>query len=256
MEANTSELQDQVRQDIDVFVGRYKDPRKALNMLSSRSNIHTKTLKRLLDKTHRPGYQTLYKLYSSLLETTDLSSLVRNAPPAIRDKLQKSDPQLKTSPLHKYNLDIEKEILKDSCFAELYVLAETQPFDLRFVKHRFGVYGEEILHKMLQMNVLRQLGNGQYGLGENRAPFSAKSIKSVGIRLTERYSKPSRTDENYANYMGLFFESVNELTYRKWIEIEERAFRERIELLQDPSSRGTLPVFMFSVIDTLREPSS
>lgn len=252
-EVNSVKLQDQVCNDIQGFLGRYKDPRKALNILSSRSNIHVKTLKRLTDKIHNPGYQTLYKLYSSLLETNDLNSLLREAPHPVRDKLQKTDPQLKASPLHKFNSSVEKEILKGSCFAELYVLAETKTFDLNFVKRRFGEHGKEVLDKMLLLKVVRQIGNGNYSLGENRAPFSAESIKSVGVLLTERYSKPERTDENGANYMGLIFESVDERTYRKWIEIEERAFQERVELVQDPAARGTIPVFMFSVIDTLTE---
>ncbi|QDK38751.1 hypothetical protein [Bdellovibrio sp. NC01] len=246
-------LQDQVCEDIGIFLKRYKDPRKGINILSSRSNIHVKTLKRLSDKEHNPGYQTLYKLYSSLLETNDFNQLLGTVPRAVREKLEKKDPQLKTSPLHRFNLNIEKELLKDRCFAELYVLAETKTFDLGFVKSRFGDYGIEILQKMLLLKVVRQLGNGNYGLGENRSPFSAESIKSVGIILSERYSKPERTDENGANYMGLIFESVSESTYRKWIEIEERAFQERIALLQNPTSRGGLPVFMFSVIDTLME---
>lgn len=53
--------------------------------------------------------------------------------------------------------------------------------------------------------------------------------------------------------MSLYFESVSEETYRQWIEIEERAFKARIQLLQNPRSKGAIPVFAFSIVDTLLE---
>lgn len=246
-------IQDQVSQDIGLFLRRHKDPRKGLALLATKSQIHAKTLKRLIDKEHNPGYQTLYKLYSCLVGTPDFDQILKAAPALVQEKLKRTDPQVKSSPLFKYTVSTEQEMLKDPCFSELYVLAETRPFDSSYVRSRFGEYGLEVLHKMLQMNVLRILDNGRYGLGNHRSTFSAQTIKTVGLRLAERYSKPSRTDENYANYMNLFFESVSEKTYRKWLEIDSLAFKEKIRLLEDPESRGPIPAFMFNVIDTLQE---
>lgn len=248
-----STLQDQVSQDIGLFLRRHKDPRKGLSLLAARSQIHTKTLRRLIDKEHNPGYQTLYKLYACLIGTPDFDQILQTAPKLVQEKLKRTDPQIKSSPLFKYTVSTEQELLKDPCFSELYVLAETRPFDQSYVRSRFGEYGVQVLHKMLQMNVVRLLENGRYGLGMNRSTFSAQTIKTVGLRLTERYSKPSRTDENHANYMNLFFESISENTYRRWLEIDNQAFKEKIRLLEDPASRGPIPAFMFNIIDTLQE---
>lgn len=248
-----STLQDQVSQDIGLFLRRHKDPRKGLSLLAARSQIHTKTLRRLIEKEHNPGYQTLYKLYSCLIGTPDFDQILQTAPKLVQEKLKRTDPQIKSSPLFKYTVSTEQELLKDPCFSELYVLAETRPFDHAYVRSRFGEYGVQVLHKMLQMNVVRLLENGRYGLGMNRSTFSAQTIKTVGLRLTERYSKPSRTDENHANYMNLFFESISENTYRRWLEIDNQAFKEKIRLLEDPASRGPIPAFMFNIIDTLQE---
>ncbi|WP_374035553.1 hypothetical protein ACES2I_07555 [Bdellovibrio bacteriovorus] len=253
MQESSTTIQDQVSQDIGRFLQRHKDPRKGLTQLSAKTRIHTKTLKRLILKEHNPTYQTLYKLYSCLTGSADLGQMLNSAPELIQEKLKRTDPQLKSSPLHKYNVNVEHELIKDPCFSELYVLADTKPFDTKFVRGRFGEYGMEILQKMLQMNVLRVLESGRYALGSNRSTFSAEAIKAVGLRITEKYSKPARTDENYANYMNLFFESINESTYRRWLDIDVQAFQDKMRLLEDPSSRGSLPVFMFNVIDTLQE---
>lgn len=253
MQALNELIPDQVSRDIDIFLKRHKDPRRGLSLLSARSQIHTKTLKRLIEKEHKPSYQTLYKLYSCLTGVTDLDLLLKAAPLSIQEKLKRSDPQLKSSASYKFTANIERELIKDPCFSELYVLAETRPFDTKYVRQRFGDYGLEVLQKMIDLKVLTILDDGLYGLGSVRSTFSADAIKTVGLRLVERFCKPFRTDENYANYMNLYFESVSEATYHQWLEIDGRAFKEKMKLLEDPQSRGPLPVFMFNAIDTLEE---
>ncbi|MEK2688643.1 hypothetical protein [Bdellovibrio sp. GT3] len=248
-----STIPDQVSQDIEAYLLRFKDPKKGLSMLATKSRIHVKTLNRLREKTHNPNYSTLYKLYSCLLETSDLHHLVEKTPPLVREKLEKTDPQLKSSPLHRFSFDLEADLQKDPCFTELYVLSETRPFDASFVQQRFGSYGLSVLERMIDLKVLRPLGNGLYGQGEVRAPFSSQTIKSVGVRLTERYLKPENSDVNFANFMSLYFENVSEETYREWILIEERAFKERVALLEKPQAKGNIPVFAFTAIDTLLE---
>lgn len=248
-----SSIPDQVSQDIETYLLRFKDPKKGLSMLATKTRVHVKTLNRLREKSHNPNYSTLYKIYSCLLDTRDLAQLVEKAPASVREKLQKTDPQLKSSPLHRFNFDIEADLQKDPCFTELYVLAETRPFDANFVQSRFGTYGLEMLERMIEQKVLRPLGNGLYGQGEVRSPFSAETIKSVGVRLTERYLKPTNADVNFANFMSLYFEAVSEETYREWILIEERAFKERVKLLEKPQAKGSIPVFAFTAIDTLLE---
>lgn len=249
----TGSIPEQVSLDLEAYLMRFKDPKKGLSMLAAKSQVHVKTLNRLREKTHNPNYSTLYKLYSGLLETRDLNDLVKKAPAIVREKLERTDPQLKSSPLHRFNFDLEADLQKDPCFTELYVLSETRPFDQSFVQQRFGSYGVGVLERMVELKVIRPMGNGCYGQGEVRAPFSAETIKSVGLRLTERYSKPANADANFANYMSLYFETVSEETYREWVLIEERAFRERVKLLEKPEAKGDIPVFAFTVVDTLLE---
>lgn len=243
----------QVAQDIEAYLVRFKDPKKGLSMLATKSQIHVKTLNRLREQTHNPNYSTLYKLYSCLLDSRDLTHLVSKVPAVVREKLEKTDPQLKSSPLHRFNFDLEADLQKDPCFTELYILSDSRPFDANFVQQRFGSYGLSVLERMVDQKVLRPLGNGLYGQGEVRAPFSAATIKAVGMRMAERYLKPANADTNFANLMNFYYENVSEETYREWILIEERAFKERIKLLEKPEAKGSIPVFAFTAIDTLLE---
>lgn len=248
-----SSIPEQVSGDIEAYLLRFKDPKKGLAMLAAKSQIHVKTLTRLRDKIHAPTYSTLYKLYSCLLDSRIINELVEKAPPVIRERLKNSDPQLKSSPLNKFHFDLESDLQKDPCFTELYVLAETRPFTSSYVEQRFGSYGLDTLKRMIDLKVIRPLGNGLFGQGEVRSTFSGESIKSVGLRLIERFLKPANADLYYGNYMSLYFESVSEETYKEWLLIEERAFKERIKLLENPNAKGSIPVFAFTAIDTLSE---
>ncbi|AZZ38306.1 hypothetical protein CIK05_06045 [Bdellovibrio sp. qaytius] len=253
MERIVSSISEQVSGDIDAYLLRFKDPKKGLSMLAAKSQIHVKTLNRLRDKIHTPTYSTLYKLYSCLLDSRIINELIEKAPPVIRDRLKNSDPQLKSSPLNKFHFDLESDLQKDPCFTELYVLAETRPFSTAYVEQRFGSYGLETLKRMIDLKVIRSIGNGLFGQGEVRSTFSAETIKSVGLRLTERFLKPANADLDDANYMSLYFESVSAETYKEWVMIEERAFKERMKLLENPNAKGSIPVFAFTAIDTLLE---
>ena len=246
-------ISDQVSRDIEAYLARFKDPKKGLNMLATKSQIHVKTLNRLREKIHTPVYSTLYKLYSCLLDSRIINELIEKAPPVISERLKSSDPQLKSSPLNRFHFDIENDMQKDPCFSELYVLAETRPFSTSYVEQRFGSYGMQVLKKMIDQKVIRSLGNGLFGQGEVRSAFSGDTIKSVGVRLTERFLKPGNADLYYGNYMSIYFESVSEETYKEWLKIEEQAFKDRIKLLEKPGAKGSIPVFAFSAIDTLTE---
>lgn len=246
-------ISEQVSRDIDTYLARFKDPKKGLNMLATKSQIHVKTLNRLREKIHTPVYSTLYKLYACLLDSRIINDLIEKAPPVISERLKSADPQLKSSPLNKFHFDIENDMQKNPCFSELYVLAETRPFSTSYVEQRFGSYGMEILKKMIEQKVIRSLGNGLFGQGEVRSTFSGDTIKSVGVRLTERFLKPGNADLYYGNYMSIYFESVSEETYKEWLKIEEQAFKDRIKLLENPEAKGSIPVFAFSAIDTLTE---
>lgn len=251
--ATASSIPDQVSRDIEAYLLRFKDPKKGLNMLATKAQIHVKTLSRLREKIHTPTYSTLYKLYSCLLDTRIINDLIEKAPPVIRERIKSADPQLKSSPLNRYHFDLETDLQKDPCFTELYVLAETRPFSTHYVEQRFGSYGLETLKRMIDQKVIRPLGNGLFGQGEVSSSFSAETIKSVGLRLTERFLKPANADLDDANYMSLYFESVSAETYKEWVMIEERAFKERMKLLEKPNAKGSIPVFAFTVIDTLLE---
>lgn len=248
-------LREQVQKDILKYLEHFENSKKALVSLSKRSEIHVKTLRRLIQTSHNPNYQTLHKLYSVLLGAFNVQEIIAAAPQVVREKLQKTDPQISQNARFSYLANVESELVNDRVFAELYVLAEVAPFTRNTVQKRFGEYGLEVLHKMLDMRVVHLQKDGTFNLGSLRASFGAAAIKKVGLQLTQSYCKPENTDANYANNMSLYFESVTETTYRKWIDIDEQAFKKKLELLQQPGSKGTLPVFTFVCTDTLKEPA-
>lgn len=245
-------LRGQVAADLEAFQAGFDDPKKGLQILSKKTQVHIKTLRRLLQQAHNPSYQTLYKIYSHLTNTRNLNETLAAAPAIVQEKLRARDFQMEVHPQAQFSRDIEDELLNDRCFAELYVLADVSPFDRAFVKNRFGEYGLSVLDKMLDLQVLRLQSDGKFMSGDRRASFSAEAIKKVGLQLTQNYLKPERSDENFANHMGLFATSLSEKAYRQWIAIDEKAFNEKIAVLKQEGSKGSIPAFTFHAVDTLK----
>ncbi|WP_413291228.1 hypothetical protein [Bdellovibrio sp. HCB337] len=177
------------------------------------------------------------------------------APLPVQEKLRRIDQQLKDSPTAFFSNAIEEELINDRVFAELYVLADVSPFDRTFVKQRFGDYGLDLIHRMLDLKVLRLGTDGKMSLGQNRAAFSAKAIKKVGLQLVQTYLKPERADEIYANHMALYFENLSEKTYRQWVDIDVQAFEDKMACLKEPGAKGSIPAFTFAIVETLKGPS-
>lgn len=250
-----SALRNQVAGDIEAFLASYSDSKKALAILAKKTKIHSKTLRRLLQKNHSPGYQTLYKLYTGLLGAQNLNEILARAPVPVQEKLRRIDPQLKDDPSSLFSPTVEEELLKNPILAEMYVLADVGLLDRVLAKKRFGEYGLQVLRNMLELQILRAHADGKFSLGQNCSAFSAETIKKVGLHLGLNYLKPQKADVIYANHMTLFFEGLSEKTYREWIDIDVQSFKEKMACLSKPGAKGTIPAFTFSMVETLKETS-
>ncbi len=61
---------------IEDLIGGAVDRKKKLNLISSKAGIHVKTLHRILNKTHKPSYHTVYQLGCLCYKTQDLQKIL------------------------------------------------------------------------------------------------------------------------------------------------------------------------------------
>ncbi|MCP4911518.1 MAG: helix-turn-helix transcriptional regulator [Oligoflexia bacterium] len=251
-------LKRQVAEDISAHLKQFRDPKKGIRIIASQMGIHEKTLKRLIEGQNKPGYQTLFKIYRVLLKTTDDSKILKQVPVIVSDYLTKNLPKSLEEGV-RYELNVDIELRKDPVFCEIYLLAGTGSVTLEYITFHYGRYGEKVVEKMLQQEILVTLNSkaknqkNTYILGPNQANLSPESIKQMGIHIVDRFGKPELADELGNNYQGFYADGLTPEAYQEWIKIDQEAFRKKAALASDPKNKGTLKAYTYQSTDTLLE---
>lgn len=245
------DLKKQVAKDLLERLDSYTDSKKGLKALSRTMGIHEKTLKRLIDRENKPGYQTLLKIYRALLSTENDTELLKNVTPVVQYFLMKGSPRLLDESIN-YHLNVDQELIKNPVFCELYFLAAAGGITKEWVGYQYGKYGETIFSQMVSQNVLAQADHHKYILGPNQAALKPQTLKHVGLHLSERFTKPEMSDQEKTNFTSFYTAQLDKETYEKWLEIDEQAFKEKVELIKKSKSGG-IKAFHFSTTDTLTE---
>ncbi|WP_372654730.1 hypothetical protein [Halobacteriovorax sp.] len=245
-------LKDQVVVDLQSKLREYSNEKVGMRLLAQKMEISERTFSRLLNKENRPTYQTLLKIYRVIFSSTNDAYVLEVAPDIVKSEINKHNPRILSKEI-KYSADIEAEIIHDRAFCEIYFMAASYPLTRDLVQYRYGMHGIETLERMCEMRALKINSDGTYILGPNETTLSAQTLKRVGINLTEKFSKPKNTETGGENLIAFFADGINEKTYDKWLQIDERAFREKVRVANLESSRGEIRAFTFMTTDTMSE---
>lgn len=242
----------QVSEDLKKKLGEFNDPKKGIKVMAMLMGIHEKTLKRLIDCENRPGHQTVFKIYRVLFHSQNDTQLLELVPNAVKEFLIKAHPR-GLSDTVRYNIHVESELKKDPVFCEIYFLAGAGGVTREYISYHYGKYGERVLEKMLEQDVIASLGKNNYILGTNQASLTVETIHSVGKHLVERYYKPENADSLGENYISLYAQGLSEEAFNKWLEIDKEAFLQKVKLAECSENWGDVKAFTFNVTDTLKE---
>lgn len=245
-------LKDQVVIDLQSKLREYSNEKVGVRLLAQKMDISERTFSRLLNKENRPTYQTLLKIYRVVFNSTNDAYIIEVAPDIVKNEIKKHNPRILSKDI-KYTADIEAEIIHDRAFCEIYFMAASYPLTRALVQYRYGMHGIETLERMCEMRALKINSDGTYILGPNETTLSAQTLKRIGINLTEKFSKPKNTETGGENLIAFFADGINEKTYDKWLQIDERAFREKVKVANLDSSKGEIRAFTFMTTDTMSE---
>ncbi|MFG1494251.1 hypothetical protein ACRXCV_13590 [Halobacteriovorax sp. GFR7] len=243
---------EQVSLDLAKKLDEYKSVKIGVRLLSEKTGVSERTLYRILAKENKPTYQTLFKIYRVIFNTSNESLLLDLVPEVIRKEIKKCNPN-KISEKIQYHQDIETQMSYDRTFAEIYILAACAPITNELIQYRYGMSGMLTVEKMLEMKALRISKSGHYTLGENQANFSAKTLKRLGLSLVEKYSKEQNAESYGENIIAFFAEGLSEEAYDRWLQVDAKAFEEKVAIAKEDKSKGTKRAFTFMVTDTLNE---
>lgn len=243
-------LSQQVAADLSKILATSKNPKSLLKKISTKINVHEKTLERVLQQLNKPTYATVFKIYRYILNEVEDSKVIENTPDVVKEYLQNANPQQLERGVQ-YLSSIDDEIQKNPIFAELYILAGSGPLKENDVVTRFGQYGVQVLESMLQRMIIIERKPSEYVLGPMQTNISPDSILRLGIQLTQNYARSDKMHERTHNYVGFLAEGLSEEAYQRWIRIDEQAYQQKLEISRDPNSLGSKKAFTFNIIETL-----
>ena len=240
----------QVSNDLNTALKQFKNPKIGLRILSEKTGLNIKTLYRLREGVHRPGYITVKKLYRVFYATKDDRELMHKVPNIVKQFLIQQIPNL-GEPETVFVPDLEAEILSDKVFCEIYFAIACGPLKKNVIRTRYGQYGLEVLEKMLSLKLIKLISTMTYAQTDLQITFSAIGIKRSGLNLSESFSKPSNSEINGNNHISVYSEGISEDVYLQWLAIDKKAFHEKVALTKKPGALGSIRAFTYQAIDKI-----
>ncbi len=222
-------VKSQIQSDMNIFLSNFKNYSLGQKTLARRAGVHYKTIQRLSRMENAPGHITLLKVYSVLLGETNSQKLISLLPDVIRNSLIKD--QAKLLPLGiDYSAEIKREVLNDKVFCEIYFLIDAGNVSKDLIQFKFGEHGLHILERMYSINAIKYAENGQIVLGSARLEFDTQVIKTAGVMISKKYTKPTNSEVLGDNFLALYVESLPESAYQEWLKIDKEAFIKKAEI--------------------------
>lgn len=236
--------------DIESYLNDFPNRNFAIKYLADQSKLSSKTIKRILEKTSRPSYQSLFKIYRVIHNTTDENEIIKKVSCRVAKVLKKSNPvNLKKYSDDQINLF---QIFKENPLAgEIFLLAGSQNLSLNTIAYRYGQLGVETLEELIKHKVIIEIDSKQYTLNSNLPRLDGKVLKELGLRMIKRFSDPSLCDEEGENIIALYAEALNQEGIAQWLRIDTEAFHKKIKIAKQSKYQGHIPYFTFQASDQL-----
>jgi hypothetical protein len=243
-------LSEQVAFDILHFFNQFPNKNFAKKYLSRETGLNIKTIKRILAKTNKPTYQTLFRLYSVMFAENDYHKLLEICPKIVCDQIVKFSPSKTVTNCEQVD-EFLSLVRKDSLMSELYVLAGTGPISRSVVGFRYGQYGIELLDKLLEKKYIYEVRNETYTLSPTAPNLDTESLKHLGEYFVSKFSKPKDAEVSSQNTISFYAEGLNEKGRKAWLAIDTELFYRKLEVANNPEFKGDHKMFTFTATDSI-----
>lgn len=243
-------LVDQIECDLLQYIDRFPNKNFAIQVIAKESGLSQKTIKRLLLKRNRPTYQTIFKIYAVLFETSEYKQLMSLIPKVIQEALKTFSPGEKVC-IESENRKFLDFIEQEPLLAELFILAATGTLDKNNVVFKYGQYGLNSLKKLEMSGYIVQVDNSSYKVSNSTPNFDSKCLKFLGEFFVKNYSKTKNMQIEGQNSLSFYAEGLNEEGLKEWLKIDTESFYKKQKIANNIKYKGSKPVFTFNATDTV-----
>lgn len=250
---NESSVVIELKQIIQSYLDEHQ--RISLNGFSKKCQVSEPTLRRIMSGKVKttPTLTTIIDILSTISKENRLPELIELYPGIIGDTLKQSFGLLSEETPYEFSTELNELLRDEQSYLIFKLAANSIGVKRNRIKELFGILGEQKLDELISRDLVYEKL-----VGSDRVAFS----RVEGFSLThELFINHFKACANYINTStqqssrnNLFYnlsESVNESARREILTIQLQALKRIMTILNDDKSRGSLPLFVLSAIDTL-----
>jgi hypothetical protein len=256
---NSDTVQDEpsVVEELKLIIQSYLDEhqRVSLNGFSKKCQVSEPTLRRIMSGKIKttPTLTTIVDILSTISKENRLPELIALYPGVIGNTLKQSFALLNEETPYEFSTELNEILRDEQSYLIFKLAANTNGVKRNGIKELFGIIGEQKLDDLIARDLVYEKL-----VGVDRVAFTRIEGFSLSHDLFINHFKACanyiNTNTQQAARNNLFYnlsESVNENARREILTIQLQALKKIMNILNDDKSRGNLPLFVLSAIDTL-----
>ncbi len=226
-------------------------PHVSINALSKKCKISEPTLRRLTKGQVKtlPTTSTILDILTIVSGETNTTKIAKLYPGPIAEYLDYILPKLQNSSVE-YNSDLNTELSNPTKYLIFKLSANSCGLRSNQMRDLFGAVGEKFAVELMQKGFLRKEGSTYYS---NLKHFSTNQDAFISnFKLVADFIKVN-LDNSQSSSLALkanFSESLSLQAYKEILLIQKKALRKITAIMSAETSKGDIPVFLLSAIDT------
>lgn len=251
------DCQTSVVNELKLIIQAYLDEhqRISLNGFSKKCQVSEPTLRRIMSGKVKttPTLTTIIDILSTISKENRLPELIELYPGIIGDTLKQSFSLLSEETPYEFSTELNELLRDEQSYLIFKLSANSSGVKRDRIKELFGILGEQKLDELISRDLVYEKL-----VGHDRTVFSRVEGFSLSHDLFVNHFKACanyiNTNTQQSSRNNLFYnlsESVNDNARREILTIQLQALKKIMGILNDDKSRGNLPLFVLSAIDTL-----
>lgn len=241
-----------VQQDLLEEINKYPSEKIALKTISNKAGVHERTLKRIIKGSHSPTYQTILKIYRYLKGTFNDRETVLAMPEILGTYVEDEHDNFSlTNSKTVFSNEIDTYLKSDSVFRAIYVESATGEIHKDAVAFQHGQHGVNVLFKMNELNIVKEVKPDVFTSSVNRASLDAVTLHEISKYLIEYKFSPEKANLSGENFYECFFEGVDQESYNELLKIDWDCYQKKKKFLKEMCKKGEVKYWSISFTDTL-----
>lgn len=251
-------LTEQIVEDLISFkqTKGFESDRKLRDYFTKNSRVNGRSITRIINgETTLPSVDTVFHIYSTLLETSEYTEILKRAPRVVSNFIN-SYSHKNTIP--KESSELANRYLHENQLAmKLYFQCCGHGIRLTEIQKDHGEAGILEIFRMEKMHIVKIDSESKVKLGSTGLNLSVTNHAEISSFMMKQFYRPSATLKKGSNFISSRWESVSPQAYNEMINVLEEAMSKiekivKADDLEKPEYMQTKKFCLTTFIDEIK----